>query len=82
MREGLFRSLLLYGAGGGYPNEERLAERRRTIVMGTRGSALALVQTGLVVERLRALQPGLAVETRVIKTSGDRGAVEAVGAFV
>ncbi|MDE2040131.1 MAG: hydroxymethylbilane synthase [Elusimicrobia bacterium] len=40
--------------------------------MGTRGSALALAQSGQLARRLMALTPGLEVETVVIKTSGDR----------
>lgn len=38
--------------------------------VGTRGSALALAQTALVVERLAAL--GIEVETVTVQTSGDR----------
>ncbi len=45
---------------------------RRNIVVGTRGSQLALTQTGLVVKALNAAHPWLAVETRIIRTSGDR----------
>ncbi len=44
----------------------------RTLVVGTRGSSLALVQTELVVERLQAAHPGLALEIRRIRTEGDR----------
>jgi hydroxymethylbilane synthase len=40
--------------------------------LGTRGSELALAQTRLVAEGLRAAHPGLVVETVVIKTTGDR----------
>jgi hydroxymethylbilane synthase len=40
--------------------------------VGTRGSALARAQTALVVAALEARHPGLAVETVVIRTSGDR----------
>lgn len=40
--------------------------------LGTRGSELALAQTRIVAEGLRAAHPGLAVETRIIKTTGDR----------
>lgn len=39
--------------------------------MGTRGSALALAQSSLMARALERLQPGLKVETVVIKTSGD-----------
>ena len=39
--------------------------------IGTRGSKLALIQTDMVANCLRALQPGLKVEIVEIKTSGD-----------
>lgn len=42
------------------------------LVVGSRGSALALKQTGLMVERLKSLRPGLEIEVRVIKTTGDK----------
>lgn len=42
----------------------------RPVRLGTRGSALALAQAGLVAERLAAL--GLEVETVTVRTSGDR----------
>lgn len=42
-----------------------------TIKIGTRGSRLALVQTGMVVDGLRRAHPGLQVETIIINTSGD-----------
>src|SRR5947199_7820782 len=45
--------------------------RRIKIVVGTRGSELALRQTGLVVDRLRARWAGLNFEIKVIKTRGD-----------
>ena len=40
--------------------------------IGTRGSALALAQSGWVRDRLRYGHPDIEVELRVIKTSGDR----------
>lgn len=39
--------------------------------LGTRGSRLALTQSGWVADRLRELNPGLEVELVQIKTSGD-----------
>ena len=39
--------------------------------MGTRGSALAVAQSGWVASRLKDLEPSLEVETVLIKTSGD-----------
>lgn len=43
-----------------------------TLILGTRGSDLALAQTSLVASQLRAAHPALTVETRIIKTTGDR----------
>ena len=45
--------------------------RVRPLVVGTRGSALALRQTGMVVAALHAHDPGLEVEVRRITTKGD-----------
>lgn len=42
------------------------------IVLGTRGSRLALAQSRWVERELMALAPGLQVELRIIKTTGDR----------
>jgi len=39
--------------------------------VGTRGSKLALAQTGMVARELQALHAGLSVQTVVIKTTGD-----------
>ena len=41
------------------------------LIIGTRGSKLALAQTNWVADALRAAHPGLAIETRVIGTRGD-----------
>jgi hydroxymethylbilane synthase len=54
----------------------------RSIVIGTRGSALARWQAEHVAELLRQAHPGLAVTFSIIVTEGDRfqsGPVEAVG---
>jgi len=52
---------------------EEIGERMPTSIrIGTRGSALALQQTRLVMDRLLAVRPGLAVESIVVKTKGDR----------
>jgi len=40
--------------------------------MGTRGSPLALAQSGIVAAALKRLDPGLEIETVRIRTSGDR----------
>ena len=44
----------------------------RTLILGTRGSRLALRQTDVAIEALRAQQPDLHVEVREIRTEGDR----------
>jgi hydroxymethylbilane synthase len=43
-----------------------------TLRIGTRGSPLARWQAEHVAERLRTAHPGLAVELRVVKTTGDK----------
>jgi len=42
------------------------------IVIGTRGSALALWQANHIRSRLQEFEPGLVVELRIIKTQGDK----------
>jgi hydroxymethylbilane synthase len=42
------------------------------LVLGTRGSALALWQARYVAARLQTVHPGLEVEVRIIRTEGDR----------
>ena len=44
----------------------------KTLVIGTRGSKLALAQSNQMADALRAAHPGLHVELRVISTVGDR----------
>ncbi|MGD8792663.1 MAG: hydroxymethylbilane synthase [Anaerolineae bacterium] len=44
----------------------------KRLVIGTRASALALWQTGYVVDQLRALTPDLGVQVKTIQTRGDR----------
>ena len=44
-------------------------------------SKLALTQTNWVVEQLKSLQPDYEFETKIIKTSGDEGNINIVGAF-
>ena len=41
------------------------------IVVGTRGSKLALIQTNWVVEELKKANPEIEFEVKVIKTKGD-----------
>jgi hydroxymethylbilane synthase len=42
------------------------------LILGTRGSELALKQTAMVTALLQAAHPGLQVERRIIQTSGDK----------
>jgi hydroxymethylbilane synthase len=54
----------------------------RRLILGTRGSRLARRQSELALEALTAAAPGLEVETRVVRTEGDRRAgapLEAIG---
>src|SRR5262245_65219229 len=44
----------------------------RTIFLATRGSALALVQTNMVLAQCRAAFPELRFELKIIKTTGDK----------
>jgi hydroxymethylbilane synthase len=52
------------------------------LIVGTRGSRLALQQTSLVEDALRAAVPDIAIEQQVIQTQGDRdqtASLEAIG---
>jgi hydroxymethylbilane synthase len=53
----------------------------QTLVMGTRGSALALAQSRMVARQLEALHPGLQVEERIIRTTGDQQQTAALPAI-
>lgn len=44
----------------------------RPLILGTRGSELALTQTEMVTAVLQAAHPGLVVERKIIQTSGDK----------
>jgi hydroxymethylbilane synthase len=44
----------------------------RSLIIGTRGSKLALVQSEQMAASLRQCHPGLSVELRIISTKGDR----------
>ncbi len=45
---------------------------KKTLKIGTRGSALALTQTKWVAERIKARHPGVDVEIVTIRTTGDK----------
>ncbi len=53
----------------------------RTFVVGTRGSRLALRQTELVLDLLRAQHPGMAFDVREVRTEGDRRPDEPISAI-
>lgn len=42
------------------------------MIIGSRGSPLALAQTGWIVRRLHAVEASLNIQTKIIKTKGDR----------
>ncbi len=44
----------------------------RIIRIGTRGSMLALTQSGLIRKRIQDIRPGVKVELTIIKTTGDK----------
>jgi hydroxymethylbilane synthase len=54
------------------------SQTSRTLIVGTRGSKLALTQTQLVVEALRRVAPDVRIEVRTIKTEGDRNQHESL----
>ena len=54
---------------------------KKQIIVGTRGSKLALTQTNMVVEALNALEPQYEFVLKIIKTKGDEGKLTEVGAF-
>ncbi len=53
-----------------------------SLKLGTRGSKLAMAQAEKAKATLESTHPGLEVEIVTIKTSGDRGEREQIGAFV
>ncbi len=52
------------------------------VIVGTRGSKLALTQTNLILEEIKRLNPDVSFEIKIIKTKGDAGQVNNVGAFI
>lgn len=44
----------------------------KKLIIGTRGSALALCQTNWTADSLRSSHPGLEIDIRIIKTKGDK----------
>src|SRR5881392_606561 len=47
-------------------------DRRTKMILGTRGSALALVQARIVEDALQAAGRGINIERKIIATTGDR----------
>lgn len=68
----------LFGIG---PDEMGESTQNGKVIVGTRGSALALAQTQRVIEHLRKSFP-MEFVTKVIKTSGDQGRLKEPGAFI
>lgn len=62
-------------------NEVELFIPKKRIIIGTRGSKLALTQTTSMIEKLKELEPQNEYVTKVIRTSGDEGNIEVMGAF-
>ncbi len=54
---------------------------KKKIIVGTRGSKLALTQTNWIIDQLKKVQPDYEFETKIIRTSGDEGNIDVVGAF-
>ena len=50
----------------------KFINHKSKILVGTRGSALAQWQTNYVIAALKRIAPGLQIETRIIKTTGDK----------
>lgn len=50
----------------------------KTLIMGTRGSPLALAQARQVARQLEAIHPELRVEERIIRTTGDKNQTSAL----
>ena len=55
-----------------FPDPRPLTPDPRRLVIGTRGSPLALWQANHIAERLRAAFPGLSIRLEPIKTTGDK----------
>lgn len=45
---------------------------KKSIVIGTRGSKLALLQTNIIIDYVKNLYPHLKIEVKTIKTTGDK----------
>lgn len=54
---------------------------KKRVIVGTRGSKLALTQTHHVIEALKKIEPEYEFITKVIRTNGDDGDIQVMGAF-
>jgi hydroxymethylbilane synthase len=54
---------------------------KKKIIVGTRGSKLALTQTQMVTDALRGIKPEYEYEIKVVRTRGDDGNLQETGAF-
>ncbi len=54
---------------------------KRKVIIGSRGSKLALAQANMVIESLKEIEPGYQFILQVIRTSGDEGNLNVMGAF-
>jgi hydroxymethylbilane synthase/glutamyl-tRNA reductase len=62
-------------------DEVELFVPQKRVIIGTRGSKLALTQTTFMIEMLKKKEPQNEYVTKVIRTSGDDGNIEVMGAF-
>lgn len=62
-------------------NEVNIYVPKKKIIVGSRGSKLAVTQTNMVIRELQALEPEYEFELKIIKTRGDEGKIDEVGAF-
>ncbi|MBL4709458.1 MAG: glutamyl-tRNA reductase [Flavobacteriales bacterium] len=62
-------------------DEVELFVPQKRVIIGTRGSKLALTQTTHMIEKLKEKEPQNEYVTKVIRTSGDEGNIEVIGAF-
>jgi len=54
---------------------------KKKIIVGTRGSKLALTQTNWIIDQLKKIESDYEFKIKIIRTSGDDGNINVVGAF-
>lgn len=62
-------------------NQSFYQSPKRVIKIGTRGSKLAIAQCTIVVDQLRVMYPEYEFHIKVVKTDGDAGNIDVLGAF-